>query len=67
MLARSNPSKACVTLALARLRAVALAEKRQRLLEHKAQANQYMQSIVERLEVERAKMRVLKEVSSHLS
>ena len=64
---RSNQFKHQVTLALASLKAIALAEKRQALLEHKAQASQQMQSIVQRLELERAKMKVLKEISPHFS
>ena len=64
---RSNKFKQQVTLALQSLAAIAQAERRQSLLESKAQSSQHMQAIVDRLELERAKMRVLKEISPHLS
>ena len=59
--------KACVTLALSSLRAIALAEKRQALLEHAAKSADHMRDIVERLEIEKQKMRLIKEISPHLS
>ena len=59
--------RATVTLALSRLAAIAQAEKRQRLLEHKAQSSARVQDILARLEHERQVMRVIKEVSPNLS
>ena len=59
--------RASVTLALSRLAAIAQAERRQRLLESKAQTSERMQAIVAKLEHERQVMRVIKEVSLNLS
>ena len=64
---RSNQNSGHTVLALSRLNAIAQAERRQALLESKAQSSERIQAILDRLEIERGKVRVLKEVSLHLS
>ena len=56
-----------VSLALSSLAAIAQAERRQRLLESKAQHCERMQSILDRLELERQKLRLVNELSPRLS